>query len=138
MIKLTEFDVISLFVEDHKKIAAILKELKEKNSDKAMLENLRVWLTKHFNEEERLYSEYKHKTGKILPVLQTIRKEHETIKKELMDFESSKRTKEKLSKEIITLLERHKNVEERILYPELDKILSEKEKEEIYWKLKVI
>jgi len=35
------------------------------------------------------------------------------------------------------LLLRHKNIEERLLYPELDNVLSDKEKEDVYWKLKI-
>ena len=34
------------------------------------------------------------------------------------------------------LLEQHKNTEEEYLYPEFDNILSDKEKEEVYWKIK--
>jgi hemerythrin-like domain-containing protein len=34
------------------------------------------------------------------------------------------------------LLEKHKKTEDEYLYPELDNVLSDKDKEEVYWKMK--
>ena len=34
------------------------------------------------------------------------------------------------------LLEKHKNMEERLVYPEFDNVLSDKDKEEVYSKIK--
>ena len=88
-------------------------------------------LKKHIDEEELLYSSYKYKTGEILPILQTIRNEHSII---LEKLEKAKKTKD--IDDFHSFLIRHKNVEERLLYPELDKALSEKQKEDVYWNIR--
>ena len=56
--------------ENTKKVKEIFRQL---------YESLRI----HQHQEEILYSNYKHRTGEILPVLQTIRKEHEIILRKL-------------------------------------------------------
>jgi hemerythrin superfamily protein len=88
-------------------------------------------LKRHFKEEEVLYTKYRHKGGTILPILNTVAREHEMI---LHKVEGIRRAL--LKGEYVDLtglylaLTRHKNIEEKLLYPELDNVLSEKEKEE--------
>ncbi len=137
-------NVISLFLEDHERISQLLtefKKLKHKNIRKAkdIFKQLHQDLIRHFHQEKILYSRYKQTTGDILPILQTINKEHTTILEKLLGIQRS------LAKEdtnidisdLYAILEKHKNVEDRLLYPEFERILSEKEKEDMYWKMKV-
>lgn len=137
-------NIISLFVEDHERIAQLLTEFKKdknKNPKKAkeIFKQLHNDLIKHFHQEKILYSKYKQTTGDILPIIQTVNQEHIVILEKLMNIHQSL-DKEETNIDVsnlYSLLEKHKNVEERNLYPELDLVLSEKEKEDIYWKMKV-
>jgi hemerythrin len=137
-------NIISLFVEDHERIASLLKDFKKHKHEntkkvKDIFKQLQQALIDHFHQEEILYSKYKHKTGEIIPALQTIGKEHIIILEKLGNIQKSLihgETNINISG-LYTLLERHKNIEDRLLYPEFDRVLSDKEKEDVYWKIKV-
>lgn len=144
MEQIQQTNLVALFVEDHQKITELLKDFKKHKSQhtkksRETFKQLYEALKNHFCQEEILYSKYKHTTGEILPVLQTIKREHELIFDRLNSINQAL-NKGKISVEaygLYPLLERHKNTEERLLYPELERALSEKEKEEVYWKIRV-
>ncbi len=139
--RVEDINLVGLFVNDHKRIVALLNEFKRSKRNKTaktIFEQLDYSLRLHFKEEEYLYSKYKQKTGEFLGSLQTIKKEHETIIGYLDAIRRALNNSSKINiKEFFPLLERHKNIEERLLYPELDNALTEKEKEDVYWKIKV-
>jgi len=144
MQQIQNINIVGLFVEDHERINSLLgdfKKHKHKNTKKAreIFKQLQQGLIKHFHQEEILYSTYKYRTGNIMPIIQTIREEHSIILDKLTNIQQTlkKRQTQIDVSELYTFFERHKNVEDRLLYPELDSVLSDKEKEEVYWKLKV-
>jgi hemerythrin len=134
---------MSLFLEDHKRITGLLlafnKQIDTKEpQSKETFEQLHQALITHFHQEEFLYSNYRNITGEIIPVIKTIRKEHQFILKRLAKIKNSLEKGSEIDLgNLLSLLERHKNVEDRLLYPELDRILSDSEKEDIYWKIQV-
>ncbi len=135
-------NIVSLFVEDHERIALLLEDFNKSQNKKkkvATFQQLSKDLIRYFHQEEILYSEYRYKTGAVIPVIQTVRKEHEIILKRiekirnsfnkgLMDIDTAK---------LSSLFERHKTIENSLLYPELDRVLSDSEKEGVYGKIKV-
>jgi len=122
---LTIINILSLLVEDHKKIEKLIEQFKQ---DKNNFSALNDAMIKHFREEEKLYSAYLSTTNKTLPIIQTITKEHEILANNLKQAQYSSDISE-----FEALVQRHKNMEERLLYPELDKELSENQKENAYW-----
>jgi len=122
---LTIINILSLLVEDHKKIEKLIEQFKQ---DKNNFSALNDAMIKHFREEEKLYSAYVSTTNKTLPIIQTITKEHEILANNLKQAQYSSDISE-----FEALVQRHKNMEERLLYPELDKELSENQKENAYW-----
>jgi len=137
-------NIINLFVEDHERIDSLLgnfKNIQNKEPKKAIkiFDQLSNDLIRHFHQEEILYSNYKYTTWEIIPVIQTIRKEHEMILKKIDKIRNSfkKGSINIDTTKLFSLFERHKNIENTLLYPELDRVLSDKEKEEVYWRIKV-
>jgi hemerythrin len=135
--------VNALFMKDHSRIGDLLqafKETKHKNPEKSVqiFTQLKNALDKHFREEELLYCKYKYSNGAIMPMLNQIRDEHMEINTKINEIQNA------LKKGDITfnldgfyeLLEKHKKTEDEYLYPELDNVLSDKDKEEVYWKMK--
>jgi hypothetical protein len=136
-------NLMSLFVDDHKKITNLLLDFKKQldKKDPKCKDTFQIAhqiLITHFHQEEVLYSNYRNTTGDIIPVIKTIRKEHQIILKKLTKINKALETSAEIDiSKLLSILERHKNVEDRLLYPELDRILSDTEKEEIYWKMNV-
>ncbi len=143
LINVQDTNIISLFVKDHERITSLLNDFDiiQKNEPKkalGILKQLNQTLTVHFHQEEILYSNYKNAAGEIIPVMQTIRKEHEIILKKIEKATNSLNKGSGIdTTSLLSLLERHKNIEQGLLYPELDRVLSEKDKEDVYWKIKV-
>ena len=139
-----ETNIIGLFVEDHERISSLLNDFKKHKHNRArktkeLFSQLSRSIAVHLHQEEILYTQYRNTTGKTLPILQTIRNEHTLISEKIQEI------KDELEKgegkieigDLYEVIERHKNVEERLLYPELDNVLTQKEKDEVFWKLKV-
>ena len=120
---------MDFFVEDHKRLASLFKYLGQ-NDSLIQIRDIIQAFQRHIKKEELLYSKYKHETGEIIASINTIRTEHVQILKMLGGLE--KKFNETALKELIALLERHKNVEERLLYPKLDEVLSAEDKDEVY------
>ncbi|MEA2038133.1 MAG: hemerythrin domain-containing protein [Nanoarchaeota archaeon] len=136
--------VTGLLVQDHERIESLLddfKKTKHKQTKKKVqiFNELAETLRRHFNQEAILYSKYKHLTGEILPILQTVHNEHIEMNEHIERIGNAIRSEDDNvdTSGFFALLVRHRNIEERNLYPELDNVLSDKEKEEVYWKLKV-
>jgi hypothetical protein len=117
--------IMSTLLEDHESIKKLIEEY-EKSKDKDTLKKLQKKLSTHFIEEEILYSKYEFETHKKIPVVQRIMDEHKLIKEKL----------ENNTEEALGLIRRHKNIEERLVYPEFEKNLSEWDKEEAYREIK--
>jgi hemerythrin len=126
--------VTNLLLEDHKRISSLIL----KSMDEESLKQLKLILHKHFKEEEIFFSKYKYATGPLIPIMEQIREEHPKITEMLNNI--TKELKQKKStatvRELLRLLSHHKKLEEDYLYPEIDNLLSDSEKEEIYWKIK--
>ena len=94
-------------------------------------------LVKHFrNEEEILFPPAKGKDKKIDSLIDEIISEHRKIKS-LVDSLKSENNYENVLDELGNLLESHIRKEERSLFPEIEKILSEKELELLATKLAI-
>jgi hemerythrin superfamily protein len=143
VVKVERINVIGLFLGDHQRIVKLLNEFKRSKRSqfkktKEIFEQLDFSIRKHQKQEEILYMNYKQTTGEFIPALQTIRREHQIIEDHLDRIRRAMNDGSKIeTAKLYPLLERHKNIEERLLYPELDNVLSEKEKEDVYWKIKV-
>src|SRR3989338_1541222 len=131
-----EKSLTSLFVFDHKRIFELINDLKAEKGREAqhkIFQKIDASLRDHLKEEEQLYSRYHQSTGELLPVFSSLKREHELFLHYLEDIKRSlERGIKAETKIFFSLLERHKNVEERLVYPEFDRVLSKKEKEEHY------
>ena len=139
-----QVNITAVFVKDHERMSKLLEDFKD-DKQKTQKKNIEIinqlqnFLKKHFKEEELLYSKYKLTTGNLLPVIQTIKSEHKSFLESLDNMQTALKngsTEIELF-DIYHLLIKHKNVEERLLYPELDNALSDKEKEEVYWNIRM-
>ncbi len=136
MVKIEQTNIIQVFVESHKHISSLLEKLKT-NPDQETFDQLETEFTKHIKQEELLYAKYRNQTGETLPILQKIKEDHATILETLANLMLALRRNEKVDfSELLTLNEQHKNMEERLLYPELDKEISEEDKEEVMWNVR--
>ena len=135
-------NLTSLFVQDHHKIGQLINQFKiDIDSDESraitIFTQLKTILLRHFQEEEILYSRCKYDDESIIPLLNSIKEQHKVILSKLHDIHSSLSENRKISMtSFFTLLEKHKEQEERYLYPEFDKILTNEEKEQAYWDIK--
>lgn len=135
--------IIKLFLDDHRDIEKLITTLKKdtitKKERKEVFKNMASSLLTHIRQEEHLYSKFKYVTGDILYSIQNIRKQHNIIKEELRTINPKSDDLKDLTdiSGLLALLEKHKKIEENTLYPEIDKILTGKEKEELLIKMKI-
>ena len=133
------------FLEDHKEQMREWTEFKTKynlGEDPDVpnsCNRIKNHLETHFKHEELLYSQYRGAAGDLANLISVIREQHNTMTRILEglidgDFEDEEMT-EKLV-EFEKLLYAHIELEERQLYPELDRVLDESTKEHIVDDLK--
>ncbi|MEK6923033.1 MAG: hemerythrin domain-containing protein [Nanoarchaeota archaeon] len=138
--------VLNFMEEDHDRLDNIFKEFKNiKNTDKNRARNLfhefKIGLQKPIVwEEEILFPLFENKTGMHdTGPTAVMRMEHRKIKDFLERIHhglgKNIQTKD-LEDGLIEVLTEHNDKEENILYPWIDNSVSEKEKEEVFTKMK--
>ena len=140
-------NILALMVKDHCKIENLLNDLEEKtNRDfDSMVKSFNKFeweLEKHiFTEEKAIFTSYKPENViegyKMLPELT---KQHNFIINTLNNWRKDIRKKNKLTDvySFKEFLMKHKNFEEKDVYPKLDQALSEEEKRYIVEKINEI
>ncbi len=140
-------NIVAIMVKDHNKIEGLLNDFEEKvNKDyKIMLKSFNdfEWeLRKHiFIEERAIYTQYEPEDivggYKMLPKLTT---QHNFIVNKLQTWQrdiNKKRTITDVSK-LKDFIEKHKNFEEKDVYPLMDQTLTEEQKKQISSKINEI
>jgi len=140
-------NIVAIMVKDHNKIERLLNDFEEKvNKDyKIMLKSFNdfEWeLQKHiFIEERAIYTQYEPEDivggYKMLPKLTT---QHNFIVNKLQTWQrdiNKKRTITDVSK-LKDFIEKHKNFEEKDVYPLMDQTLTEEQKKQISSKINEI
>jgi len=135
-----------VFVDDHKDQIHLWTEFRTRyalgeepdvpNICNRMLHDLQA----HFKHEELLYATYRNREGDLAKLILLIREQHNSLITLLQgmidgDFEGET-LKEKIA-EFESLLYTHIALEEKQLYPELDRALDEKTKERVIEDLKI-
>lgn len=127
--------ITSVMVKDHKGLMGLfndLKKIKDKDRNKAneLFKKLDKQLKNHFNIEENAINLAFGRNGSALPIISSLKSEHGSIREILDGIRYSiKGNGHKIgTSNLYLMLEHHKNVEERLFYPELDELLSEKDK----------
>jgi len=133
--------ISEVMLEDHKRIEDKFKELKESNKSnfKERFKNFRFELEKHFVVEENAILKSYNPEKYNYEIVQKTIKEH----KEILDI--IKRMGKQLEQEesvgmvvFEDMLMKHRNFEDEVLYPRLDKELNPKQKDEIIKKIKMV
>ncbi|MFC1768252.1 hypothetical protein ACFLZX_00680 [Nanoarchaeota archaeon] len=125
----------SIFLSDHNIIDSIVADIKETNGLNK-LKLLREAVEGHFADENEIYNRYKEISQSWIPAIHTIQQQHVDILNELNRFEREVGGNVNLNlTELFLLMRRHRNMEERLLYPELDSVFSEDQRKE--WNNKV-
>jgi len=142
------YSITGLMIQDHERLTELFndfKHTKNKNPKKAreLFTKFDQELRKHFLVEEKVINLAfdKQRNKEIvnpLPIADTLISEHHRIKNILGNISKSIRNNNAVidSSELYMILRHHKHVEERLFYPELDEMLSEKEKSYIVEKIK--
>ena len=139
--------ILALMIRDHCKIEELINDLEEKTKGdfESMVKSFNKFeweLEKHiFTEEKAIFTSYNPQNVlegyKMLPELTT---QHNFIVNKLNNWRDDVRKKRRISdvygfKEYII---KHKNYEEKNVYPKLDQALSEEEKRHILAKINEI
>ena len=125
-----EKDLTQIMKKEHEKIDDvfdILRDSKRKDS----LKDLYNSLIGHFKREEKIMDLAFDKKEEIspLPIAQSLRLEHKKITKILKNIKGNTREIDPKSlNELFLALRHHKNVEERLFYPKLDRLLTKNQK----------
>lgn len=132
--------ITELMINDHERIIDLLNQFKRnKNTrfsdSKKLFAQFRKELEKHFNTESRITniafsSNKKLKKSNILPISNSLELDHIKIMQIVQEIQTSIKKNEKNIdiSDLYLNLTRHKNIEERLFYPKLDGLLTEKEK----------
>ena len=129
--------IAELMLKDHELLLGIFNDfkstkMKNKQAAARLFKRFDSELRSHFKVEEQIISAvFRKQDGRenLLPIANSIRLEHRRIRRALLLISSllQEGTVFGIS-DLYLMLRHHKNIEERLFYPRLDEILSEKEK----------
>lgn len=129
--------------EDHEKITEIFNQFTNEKNDHKVKSEMFSRFSKEFKthmetEEIVMRSIRKNEVAKaVVPVASSLAIDHVKLLELLGGIEESVRKGEEIETgDFYMLLRKHKNVEDRLFYPELDRILDDKEKIKILERLK--
>jgi len=134
--------ITGLMIEDHERLIGLFDDFKKtekKDLKKAneLFARFDKELRNHFIAEEKIIISTFRKNNNTLPIVSVLKSEHIKIRSILEKILASIRENSKINTfDLFTVLTRHQNIEERLFYPELDEMLSEKEKNAVYEKIK--
>ena len=130
--------ITRLMVRDHARLLGLFIELKNlKNKDikkfRELFKKLNNGLRTHFIEEEKIinsaFGKKSDKGSNLLPIASSLKLQHNQITTILESISKSISQGETIDfSDLYLILNKHKNIEERLFYPELDRMLSEKDK----------
>ncbi len=132
--------ITEFMVNNHARLGELFndfKSVKHKDKKKAieLFNRFREELMTHFITEEKVVKQVLSKKREklfcnVLPVASSLNLEHKKMLEQLEKISDSiKNNEEKIdTSEFHLMLKRHKNIEERLLYPELDRLLRAKER----------
>ncbi len=130
--------ITGLMVKDHERLAEIFNDVKnskdrDSKNSKALFNKLDNGLRDHFSTEEKIINLAFKKRNDHLPIAESLKLDHRRMIGILDNISVSIRNGAAIdASELYLVLRHHKNVEERLFYPELDEKLSEKEKQRIF------
>ncbi|MCL4384590.1 hemerythrin domain-containing protein [Patescibacteria group bacterium] len=140
--------ILDYMSKDHDRLDKIYQEfqkVREKDKEEArdLFHEFKTGLQRHIIwEEDILFPLFEEKTeAKENGPTEVMRQEHREIKEVLEKIHDEVRQGtggQKLDKELYGILEEHNRKEEMILYPWIDRAISEKEAKEIFVKMKQI
>ncbi len=143
--------ITELMIRDHERLMNLFSDFKNnKNRDlkkaKELFTRFDRELRKHMTVEEKIIKSVfgvfgidgDKIGGNVLPIASSLRLEHDRIRNVLEKILSSTKNNNKTINtfNLYLILRHHKNMEERLFYPELDEMLSEKEKSIVFDKIK--
>lgn len=142
-----EQNISQLMLKDHERLINLFNDFKSiKDTDRKqalkLFSRFDNELSGHFKLEESLikssFDNIRKEDGTLLPIATSLRLEHKKILGTLSRISESIRKNEASvdTSDLFLILRHHKNVEERLFYPELDKVLSEKDKSKIFESIK--
>jgi len=137
--------ILRLMARHHMMIERFLKEF-EKNIGKNFalmqdsLDRFKWEEEKHiFNEEKVAFKLYGKEDPEILKVVMRLIEEHDAILEMLNTIENDLAIKDRVDiSDLVNLLDRHRALEEKILYPKLDEFLSKTQKKLIIERIREI
>ncbi|MFH1850011.1 MAG: hemerythrin domain-containing protein [archaeon] len=139
---LKQKSLIAIFVDDHRRIVAMFNDFKDNKFRRSpkiaqILGELMKALDRHMHLEESLYGKYREATGTMLPIIQTVRREHGLLRKRLAEMHKALAQGKDIDVSGFgMLLRRHSNIEERLLYSELEPVISAREMDEVYARIR--
>jgi len=131
--------ITELMINNHNRLGELFNEFKsvkhkDKKKTRELFNRFKEELITHFITEEKVIKSVLGKKREklfcnVLPVASSLNIEHRKILVHLEKISDSIKNEEKIdTSEFHLMLKRHKHIEERLLYPELDRLLGEKER----------
>lgn len=135
--------ILEFFQKDHERLDRLFQQFQELKSSspfkaEEVFREFKQGLQRHIVwEEEILFPVFEEKTGIMAcGPTQVMRMEHQKIKQCLEDIyekiQEKKSESDEEEKELLSVLSSHNFKEEHILYPALDEILDQDEKEDLF------
>jgi hemerythrin-like domain-containing protein len=135
---MTEDSVVKIMLRDHGKLTMLLNRLEKTSKDdwqavKTNFNELRWELEKHFvTEEKAIFIYLDDETQECHTMMLTLLREHDAITKALKGLEVALADKDELDLESFgEMLSKHRDFEDDVFYPRLEKELNEEQQKEI-------
>jgi len=131
--------ITEIMINNHNRLGELFNDFKnvkhkDKKKSRELFNRFREELITHFITEEKVIKNVLGKKREklfcnVIPVVSSLNLEHKKMLEQLGNISGSIKNNERIdTSEFSLMLKRHKNVEERLLYPELDRLLGEKER----------
>jgi hemerythrin len=136
-----ELSISALMVSDHERLLGLFNDFKsckdhERERVIKIFSRFRNELLNHFITEETIMKKsFTNKEGKenLLPIAASLKLEHKRIIDIVNEINEACKKGRKIDlSNLFLILRHHKNIEDRLFYPELDRVLSEKEKRIVF------
>ena len=141
--KKTEYTISELMARDHERLMGLFNDFKH-TKDKDIKQASKIFskfhneLMNHEMVEDRIIKSVFGKKGKeknenLLPIAQSLEMDHVKIMNLMSNISGAIKNKKAIdTSDFYLTLQKHRNIEDMLLYPELDRVLSEKEKLTIF------
>jgi|TARA_B100000315_G_C14545223_1_gene572892 hypothetical protein len=141
--KKTEYTISELMARDHERLTSMFNDFKH-TKDKDIKQASKIFskfhneLMNHEIVENHIIKSAFGKKGKeknknLLPIAQSLEMDHVKIMNLMSNISGEIKSNKAIdTSDFYLTLQKHRNIEDRLLYPELDRVLSEKEKLKIF------